>query len=142
MGKKLKFLLEISDNVTLMFKTKYIKTSKGEPVCLQTTMLPCFITNKSRKVWLLWDFKLLYCFILSKTYCKYVLYEQIGNRGAVKEAAGFNADADAQKLRDAMKGAGEWTSDKPSSAKDVSESLCGKKQKATTTSSSQAQEES
>ncbi|XP_037548056.1 annexin A4 [Nematolebias whitei] len=30
----------------------------------------------------------------------------IGNRGTVKEAAGFNADADAQKLRDAMKGAG------------------------------------
>ncbi|XP_022071368.1 annexin A4 [Acanthochromis polyacanthus] len=30
----------------------------------------------------------------------------IGNRGTVTEAAGFNADADAQKLREAMKGAG------------------------------------
>ncbi|XP_068608619.1 annexin A4 [Brachionichthys hirsutus] len=30
----------------------------------------------------------------------------IGNRGTVTEAAGFNADADVQKLRDAMKGAG------------------------------------
>lgn len=65
-------------------------------------------------------------------------YEQIGNRGTVKEAAGFNADADAQKLRDAMKGAGEWTSGKPSS---ISENLCGEKKKKKS-SSSQAPEES
>uniref|UniRef100_A0A669B282 Annexin n=1 Tax=Oreochromis niloticus TaxID=8128 RepID=A0A669B282_ORENI len=31
---------------------------------------------------------------------------QIGNRGTVTEAANFNPDADAQKLREAMKGAG------------------------------------
>lgn len=35
-----------------------------------------------------------------------IIYDQIGNRGTVTEAAGFNANADAQKLRDAMKGAG------------------------------------
>uniref|UniRef100_A0A3B4ZDH6 Annexin n=1 Tax=Stegastes partitus TaxID=144197 RepID=A0A3B4ZDH6_9TELE len=32
--------------------------------------------------------------------------DQIGNRGTVTEAAGFNAEADVQKLREAMKGAG------------------------------------
>lgn len=35
------------------------------------------------------------------------MYVQIGNRGTVTEAAGFNAEADAQKLREAMKGTGE-----------------------------------
>uniref|UniRef100_A0A8C6PAA6 Annexin n=1 Tax=Nothobranchius furzeri TaxID=105023 RepID=A0A8C6PAA6_NOTFU len=33
-------------------------------------------------------------------------HEQIGNRGTVTEAAGFNADTDAEKLKAAMKGAG------------------------------------
>lgn len=36
-----------------------------------------------------------------------LLSNQIGNRGTVTEAAGFDADADAQRLRGAMKGAGE-----------------------------------
>lgn len=35
---------------------------------------------------------------------------QIGNRGTVTEASGFNPDDDAQKLREAMKGAGETLS--------------------------------
>lgn len=33
--------------------------------------------------------------------------DQIGSRGTVTEAAGFNPEADVQKLREAMKGAGE-----------------------------------
>uniref|UniRef100_A0A8C3A2S5 Annexin n=1 Tax=Cyclopterus lumpus TaxID=8103 RepID=A0A8C3A2S5_CYCLU len=36
----------------------------------------------------------------------FVYCDQIGNRGTVTEAAGFNAEADAQSLREAMKGAG------------------------------------
>lgn len=36
-----------------------------------------------------------------------LFYEQIGTRGTVTEAAGFNPEADVQKLREAMKGAGE-----------------------------------
>lgn len=36
-----------------------------------------------------------------------MIVAQIGSRGTVTEAAGFNAEADVQKLRDAMKGAGE-----------------------------------
>uniref|UniRef100_A0AAQ5X064 Annexin n=1 Tax=Amphiprion ocellaris TaxID=80972 RepID=A0AAQ5X064_AMPOC len=40
------------------------------------------------------------------TGCNFVISDQIGNRGTVTEAAGFNADADAQKLREAMKGTG------------------------------------
>lgn len=34
---------------------------------------------------------------------------QIGNRGTVKEAAGFDPESDVKKLREAMKGMGEWT---------------------------------
>lgn len=37
----------------------------------------------------------------------FFFHDQIGNRGTVTEAAGFDPEADAQKLRDAMKGAGE-----------------------------------
>lgn len=37
----------------------------------------------------------------------FVISAQIGNRGTVTEAAGFNAETDAQALREAMKGAGE-----------------------------------
>uniref|UniRef100_A0A671WFQ9 Annexin n=1 Tax=Sparus aurata TaxID=8175 RepID=A0A671WFQ9_SPAAU len=36
----------------------------------------------------------------------FFFHDQIGNRGTVTEAAGFDPEADAQKLRDAMKGAG------------------------------------
>uniref|UniRef100_A0A7N6C184 Annexin n=1 Tax=Anabas testudineus TaxID=64144 RepID=A0A7N6C184_ANATE len=43
---------------------------------------------------------LLLCYLFKMT------YDQIGNRGTVTEAAGFNAEADTQKLREAMKGAG------------------------------------
>lgn len=44
---------------------------------------------------------------LSKTRIWWLVYVQIGTRGTVTEAAGFNPEADVQKLRDAMKGAGE-----------------------------------
>lgn len=36
-----------------------------------------------------------------------MIYNQIGNRGTVTEAAGFDAEADVQRLRGAMKGTGE-----------------------------------
>lgn len=39
-----------------------------------------------------------------------ITFVQIGNRGTVTEASGFNPDDDAQKLREAMKGAGETLS--------------------------------
>lgn len=42
-----------------------------------------------------------------KNGCNVIIYEQIGNRGTVTEAAGFDPDADVQSLREAMKGAGE-----------------------------------
>lgn len=36
-----------------------------------------------------------------------IIYDQTGNRGTVTEMAGFDPEADVQKLREAMKGAGE-----------------------------------
>lgn len=47
------------------------------------------------------------CLMLLLCYLFKMTYDQIGNRGTVTEAAGFNAEADTQKLREAMKGAGE-----------------------------------
>uniref|UniRef100_A0A8C9Z5L0 Annexin n=1 Tax=Sander lucioperca TaxID=283035 RepID=A0A8C9Z5L0_SANLU len=44
--------------------------------------------------------------LINKLISSFVIYNQIGNRGTVTEAAGFNADADVQTLRGAMKGAG------------------------------------
>lgn len=44
---------------------------------------------------------------LSKIHIWWLVYVQIGTRGTVTEAAGFNPEADVQKLREAMKGAGE-----------------------------------
>lgn len=51
--------------------------------------------------------RLLILFCFNTITCFFVIHDQIGNRGVVTEASGFNAEADAATLREAMKGAGE-----------------------------------
>lgn len=53
----------------------------------------------------------LFMFNIYIIVCDFLIFWQIGTRGTVTEAAGFNPDEDVKKLREAMKGAGEW--DKP-----------------------------
>ncbi len=45
--------------------------------------------------------------LIDKYLCFFVNCDQIGNRGTVTEAAGFDPEADVKTLREAMKGAGE-----------------------------------